>query len=358
MPAERYAFLLDAEPRKQIQVAKLGDFSDERYGEFSITPDEVQSWAANLSKLPGGRAPIDFDHAADKPGAARKTEAAGWITDVQLADGVPTATVEWTPIGEQKIKNKEYLFFSPTYGTWSDEHGTTTPDVLMGGALTNKPFLNMPTVSLSRHDVFASEVAPAAIKAPADSRPAMAENPKILEALGLPADADEAKALSAVAELKTEPKTLDAQAAEAGKVLLDKSEHEALTTKAAEAGALEVRIQTLEKEGADAKFDAAFDKAKHALDAKPETRESLRELFDANQSAALKLLASLADAPSIVPTKAQGAGGENSDPAEVPAGVDAAAFELDRKVQAHIALQAGEGKTISYMDALNAVREA
>lgn len=147
-----FAFLLDAPsgtPRGRIQIAKLGSFTDPRYGDFEITADMVRSWARNLARLPGGRVAIDEDHAADKAGAARRTEASGWITGISLEDGVPMADVEWTPKGESAIRDKRYLFFSPTFGPWVDEHGTRYPDTLIGGALTNRPFLGLPTISLS-----------------------------------------------------------------------------------------------------------------------------------------------------------------------------------------------------------------
>lgn len=147
-----YSFLLDAptgEALTKLQIAKLGKgFKDARYGVFDITADQVHRWSQNLAKLPGGRAPIDLDHLADRA-VVRRTEAAGWITDVTLEGGVPVAEVEWTSLGADAIRDKRYLFFSPTYGPWTDEKGAVTQDVLQGGALTNRPFLNMPTVCLA-----------------------------------------------------------------------------------------------------------------------------------------------------------------------------------------------------------------
>jgi phage I-like protein len=146
-----FTICLDApgEPAKRLQVAKLGSFTDPRYGDLSITEDDVNKWAENLSVLPGGRALIDLDHRADKSGAARSTEAAGWITGLSMADGVPMADVEWTPVGEKAIAEKRYAFFSPSYGDFQNDSGLHH-DVLTGGALTNKPFLNMPTVQLAQ----------------------------------------------------------------------------------------------------------------------------------------------------------------------------------------------------------------
>jgi phage I-like protein len=151
---DRFAVLLDAPttPAPRIQIAKVGDdFRDPRYGEFAITTQEVEDWRKNLAKLPGGRALIDFDHKADKPSPHRDTTAAGWITNIELADdGIPYADVEWSSAGKQAIEDKRYLFFSPAFDPeYRNEKGEVFQNVLTGGALTNKPFLNMPTVTLA-----------------------------------------------------------------------------------------------------------------------------------------------------------------------------------------------------------------
>lgn len=145
-----FSVLLDApgHPASRIQIAKLGDtFNHGKYGQFAITKDDVDSWRKNLAQLPGGRALIDTDHQADR--APRNTEASGWITGVTLEDGVPMAEVEWTPKGQREIEEKRYLFISPTFGPFKDETGSVHDNTLMGAALTNKPFLNMPAITLA-----------------------------------------------------------------------------------------------------------------------------------------------------------------------------------------------------------------
>ncbi len=131
------------------QIATLGDdFKDDRYGEFAITAGDVSEWKSNLAYLPGGRALIDLDHGADRK--PRNSEAAGWITDVALEGDRPVAEIEWTPVGRKAIEEKRYLFFSPSYGQFKDEHGTVHDNTLVGGALTNKPFLTgMPVLTLA-----------------------------------------------------------------------------------------------------------------------------------------------------------------------------------------------------------------
>lgn len=146
------AILLDApaDAANVVQIAKLGDnFTDPRYGKFSITKDMVEGWKRNLEKLPGGRAVIDEDHLADKPSPFRRTEASGWITGFELDGETPRATVEWTPKGKAAILEKRYLFLSPVFGDHTLEDGTVVENVCTGAALTNKPFLDMPMVQLA-----------------------------------------------------------------------------------------------------------------------------------------------------------------------------------------------------------------
>lgn len=147
---DSFTVLLDApdKPVTKVQIAKLGDdFHHGKYGSFAITADEVAEWKQNLAQLPGGRALIDQDHQADR--TPRRTEASGWITDVELEDGVPMATVEWTPRGEKAIRDREYLFLSPSFGPYENEKGETFANTLQGAALTNRPHLAMPALQLA-----------------------------------------------------------------------------------------------------------------------------------------------------------------------------------------------------------------
>lgn len=145
-----FSVLLDApgDPAKQVQIAKLGDFQDKRYGEFSITPENVASWQTNLAQLPGGEALIDFEHRSER--APRDSKAAGWITGINLDGDAVMADVKWTPLGEQAIKDRVYRFMSPTYGRHKIDSGAVFDDTLVSAALTNKPFLGqMRAVSLA-----------------------------------------------------------------------------------------------------------------------------------------------------------------------------------------------------------------
>ncbi len=353
-----FTFLLDApgEPRARIQIAKLGKgFKDGRYGVFDITASEVQSWARNLALMPGQRAAIDRDHSADKPGSDRDTRALGWITAVALEDGTPMADVEWTPAGRKAIEDREYLFFSPTYGNWTDEKGTVHPNSLIGGALTNRPFLNMPTVCLAA-DPFA---APAPNPPDPDSREAMPDLLKTLAKLhGLPEDAPEAKVLEAVTAAKakadepaptsTDTKTLEAQAAAEGKVLLDAAQVTQLTADAAQGVKASQDLATM-------RFDTAYTKALESgrLDAKPETKALHAGIFAVDPDRSIALLESLPE--GVVNLTAKGEGGDHSETPTTLDGaeIDPESVKLNKAVKARMAEQ-GE----DYITALNAVHDA
>jgi hypothetical protein len=108
--------LLDApsEPVKCIQIAKLGDFKDNHYGEFSITSDNVANWQKHLEHLPGGEAPIDFEHRSQRSPCDSK--APGWITGVELDGDKLMADIRWTQDGETAIENGVYRSCRPPTG--------------------------------------------------------------------------------------------------------------------------------------------------------------------------------------------------------------------------------------------------
>lgn len=165
MSNQPYTVLLDAPATatSRIPIARLGEYKDKRYGEFSITKDDVADWQRNLEKLPGGKALIDEDHSSSK--TPRRTEADGWVTGVELDGKQVYGQVEWTPRGKAAVEEKRYLFTSPTYGPYTDDSGTTHKNTLSAVALTNKPFLtSMPQIMLASDEAIsqALEADPAA----------------------------------------------------------------------------------------------------------------------------------------------------------------------------------------------------
>lgn len=356
-------------------IARLGTYRDPRYGRFQITRKDYDGWVRNLAERQHGRIPIDYDHQAERSDGS--TKAAGWITGLRLdrKDGAEyvVASIEWTPEGAEAVRNRYWLYVSPTFTQhYRDEQGKDIGPTLLGVALTNRPFLRqgMPAISLSEQ--LAGAELPAAepeqqviittagtggnggtlvatsgvgsgtgtVRLVFDS-PAVTDLSKIAQALQLDADADEAKILTAVRELaKPDPadtKTLAEMAKAEGMIVLSATDHATLEADA--------------KAGRDANtklflrdFHDAYDKALNEgrLDAKDETRAEWLELYEAVPETTLKRLAEL---PKAVNTTAQGAAGA---PGDVPEGHDPDRYRLDQRARQIM----GE-KNCDYMTALD-----
>lgn len=73
----------------------------------------------------------------------RDGEAAGWIKGLSVEEDKLFADVEWTPLGEDKLKNKLFKFVSAEFADQFPHHqtGKMIKNVFVGLALTNVPAL-------------------------------------------------------------------------------------------------------------------------------------------------------------------------------------------------------------------------
>lgn len=149
-------FLLDAPPKANadaswVQVAKTGKFSDPRYGNFTITTKDFDRWLSNFDANVGHGPlglPVDVDHSPEKRG---DTEAMGWVKALERRGNEMWAKVDWNDLGKQLIESRRYAYISPSYSNdFKDESGKSHGTALVGIALTNRPFLQMATVNLSK----------------------------------------------------------------------------------------------------------------------------------------------------------------------------------------------------------------
>jgi len=91
--------------------------------------------------------PVDFNHATESF-MGGDAPAAGWINSIQIADGgAITASVDWTPNGAQRIKDREFRFISPAFFTNSDSVIIEFSSV----ALTNNPNLDLKALNSANH---------------------------------------------------------------------------------------------------------------------------------------------------------------------------------------------------------------
>jgi hypothetical protein len=125
-------------PQSWIQAMTLGTYNHPVYGEIKLTPERVKRFAANVTnKVRETDLDIDYDH------KMASGEAAGWIQAAEARQDGLFVLVEWTKAAALKIKDKAYRYFSPEF-TDEWEHpktGGKYQDVLLGGGITNRPFL-------------------------------------------------------------------------------------------------------------------------------------------------------------------------------------------------------------------------
>ena len=89
---------------------------------------------------------IDFDHFSLD--AEKKSEAAGWITDLRFRDSGANiglfANIRWSDVGEAAVKGGRYRFLSPVWARTDCEDlgdNRLRPVRLLNAAVTNDPNL-------------------------------------------------------------------------------------------------------------------------------------------------------------------------------------------------------------------------
>lgn len=329
-----------------VQIAKVGAYSDPRYGKFKITLAEFKKWIDNFEALnkANGRLglPIDVDH---RPETVGNTEAAGWITSLNIRAGGTElwARAEWNDLGQELVKNRRYAYLSPSYvPNYKDETGKEHGTALLGVGLTNRPFLTMATVSLSRLHTTTTET----------YTPEVMDTAKLLTALGLAADADEASVLAKVTELNAKPepqsKTLADLAKEEGAVVLSSTDFASLAKDAADGKAAATTLKEMRFENA---FTAALNDSKGAR-VLPAQKETYQKLFAADADTCISLMESLPNIVSATPVgSASGAEGEtqlSADHDSEEYATDEDSIKLDNKAQT---LMAADPK-LTYGDAV------
>lgn len=173
-----------------VHAMSLGTYKHPLYGTLEFTPERIQRFAANVkNKIRGIDPAIDYSHKSED-------KAAGWVKDAEARPNGLWILVEWTKSAAEAIRNKEFRYFSPDYAdAWEDASGTKHRDVLMGGGLTNRPFLkNLLPVNLSEFNTD-----------PERKEKESMELNDILQALGLSEDATEQDALDAIKKLQETP---------------------------------------------------------------------------------------------------------------------------------------------------------
>jgi len=340
-------FALDGDvATSEVQIAKTGKFKDPRYGDFSITTGDFAKWISNFKGLVLGQdklgLPVDVDHSPEKKGT---TEAAGWVTELEARSDELWATVAWNTLGRELVGDRRYAYLSPSYQhDFKDEQGKSHGTALVGVALTNRPFLTMATVSLSA-------VAFDAATEVSDS-PRQIMSPelrtKLIAKFSLATDATDEVILAAVEaaeEPKAPDKTLDALAADEGKVVLSADAVASLTADA-----------TAGRKASDAlhaaRFEGAFTKALSEGKVTPAEKDAYVALYGKAPEETITALDARPEAISLSAAGDQGAGGAAvGTDGSAPEGRES--VDEDRMDLHNRALQLAADRKIDYADAVH-----
>lgn len=125
-----------------IEVLKAGKVLDR---DLTITEKMLSDYVTNFNNgVYGTEIQVNLGH-------NREGEAAGWIRSLMKVGDRLLAEVEWTPLGIEKIKSKQYRFTSSELSSVRHHKtGKIIPNVLIGVGLTNIPAVKgLAAVSLS-----------------------------------------------------------------------------------------------------------------------------------------------------------------------------------------------------------------
>jgi phage I-like protein len=127
-----------------IEIARVAEGEHPTYGKLKITQQHLESMENNFkSKVTGVDLAVNEDH--------KKNEAFGWFKDVFLSHDKQTlyGQISWNTKGAQALSEKAYRYFSPEF-RFNYVHPHTGKEygaALLGGALTNYPFLKMDAIT-------------------------------------------------------------------------------------------------------------------------------------------------------------------------------------------------------------------
>jgi len=132
-----------------VHALPFGEYQHPLHGKMVFDTAKLSGLATSVKQKVRGIDPdIDYDHKTDP---AKGNQAAGWVKDADVRGDGLWIKVDFTDDGAQDVKDKKYRYFSAEFvDEWTDSLGTTHKDVLMGGGITNRPYMkNLLPVNLS-----------------------------------------------------------------------------------------------------------------------------------------------------------------------------------------------------------------
>lgn len=133
-----------------VHALPLGSYKHPIYGTIDITVDRVKNFADGIKNKVRGTVEPSINYVHDNSNVA-----AGWVKNAEPRSDGLWLFVEWVKDAAQAIKDKKWRYFSSEFeDEWTDTQGAKHKDVILGGALTNRPFMkNLVPINLSEGTV-------------------------------------------------------------------------------------------------------------------------------------------------------------------------------------------------------------
>jgi hypothetical protein len=128
-----------------LEALPARTYQTPQYGEVAITKDRLDRMVSNFKdNVRGQEVATDFDHGMDR---AKGNKASGWYRDFEVrpSSSDPSqfslwAAVEFTDEAKKELEDKQWKYFSLEWDDkWADNTGAVHEDVVIGGAITNRP---------------------------------------------------------------------------------------------------------------------------------------------------------------------------------------------------------------------------
>jgi len=184
-----------------IHALPMGEYTHPVYGKLDMGVSRIKGYAESVkTKVRGIDPSINWSH-GDGTGEG---EAAGWVKDAEARPDGLWLFVDFVKDAYKAIKDKKWRYFSAEYtDSWKDPNGNEHKDVLVGGALTNRPYMkNLLPINLSEKTVsLAFELVDAINKAKKVQLEEDMDVKKLNELLGLPEGTAEDVAFAKLGEV-------------------------------------------------------------------------------------------------------------------------------------------------------------
>lgn len=142
IPTKGFTDLGELTDRKHwIQIFPFGHWPHPLFTDTTINKDTAEEFVKNFhDNVRRQKISTDYEHGTDP---AKGTKASGEYLDMEVREDGVYAQVEWTENAFSEIKAGEWKYFSPLFlDVWDDaEIGMTYQNVVIGGGLTNKPYM-------------------------------------------------------------------------------------------------------------------------------------------------------------------------------------------------------------------------